>query len=602
MRKGLTLTLMTVALAMISAQARAMAPTILDIPSPIVGSAEPVTGGGTLGNFVYLDAMDLDTLATDDVTAPSNLMWTYSGSGALGTSNYLINGVQPINVGPGGVDPTSPTTSMLINRNDLDPAPGKDAFKNTITIRNKSLSPISGTGVNPGVTGIVAGQTQLVTFFCSDGNAFSSSTVFFYTDANGNDRLSGLVWKIEKTDKISSLWATNPDEWAPTPGTAADSNNITRALTTSGLCLSGTLTGSNYGSVVSPYGYFTIASNQVYRIKMKMSSTQANGMNMPFWDVVLENWDNTVPGGKGLNLYIADQLIFANEGGANALTSAGGTVTWYWCPPAIATTQWKDGTSGAFTQTREALNDPRLRFRLMDVNVPGSNADLKSGSVCIQEIEIASASISKVQVQKNLVNITSLVDHGTTGGNVEVAQLTGTVTSQVAFSNGVVTLTPVGSGQTLDMPYLRPATDTAYSEVTTTPGYQDNFPITWVSDKILRLQVGVSAPDAASEQHPWDAVVLSFQTMTNEINAESYQTSSQSCGSPRQGAAQTYTMFFYTGKETASPADSHRLRWMVRPLNHPAAFFPSGNSTTDAVNVGKISFHSVRVDEVLFKQ
>lgn len=595
MRKGFTLTLMTVAVAMLGTQAQAMAPTIGDIPSPIIGNDIAVTGGAAFSNFVYLDAIDLDAQATDDVTAPSALMWTYSGSLANGGSNYLINGVNPIN--PATTDPTSPTTAMIINRNDLDPVPGKDSLKNTITIRNKALSPLpSGSaGTDPGVTGFVTAQTQPVTFFCSDGNAFSSDTVFFYTEKGGNDRLSsGDPFKPVLIDKITTMWNTNPLEWAPSA-----TNTITRirpsGLPNNGVCLNANTTGDNTGSVITAFPYFNLAANQVYQFKMKMSCSNLTKLNTPFWDIVLENYEAHT--GLGLNLYIMDTLVYPNEGGSNALTPTASTFTWYWTPPAVATTQWN---AGAFTAARDSVNDPRLRFRLMDYGstaYPVGQGDLKSGALCIQELEIKSAAVSTAQVSASLVNITSLAPNTGTGGNVEFVPLIAGASTGV-FASGALTVTPTGSGTTLEMPDIRPASDTTWS---TTPGVAasaDNFPIIWKTGKILRLQVGLSAPTAADAASPWDAYIFLFNTMTNEINMESYQTSNQLIGAPQVGTPQTYTTFFYTGSVTASTTTGFdRLRWFMRVVNSNVANFPSGQTT----NTGAVRIHNVKVDEVTFK-
>jgi len=110
MRKGLKLALMTVAIALISVRAMAMAPVINDVPSPIVGNAEPVTGGS---NFVFIDAFDLNNYGSDVETTTPELLWSYTGPGVAGASKYLINGVPPINTSV--VDPKSPTTAQTIN-------------------------------------------------------------------------------------------------------------------------------------------------------------------------------------------------------------------------------------------------------------------------------------------------------------------------------------------------------------------------------------------------------------------------------------------------------------------------------------------------------
>lgn len=328
MRKGLTLTLMTIASAMLGTQAQAMAPTIADIPSPIVANDIPVTGGGQYGDFVFLDAMDLNTLATDDVTAPSDLLWTYTGSKtAAGASSYKINGVNPINLGT--TDPTSPTTSLIINRNDdkaaTASAAASDQKKNTITIRNEVLSPMAGGGIAPPTAkGLIATYSEPVTFFCSDGNAFSSQTVFFYTDNGGSDRLSGgdcfAPVPNRPVDKITKFWRAT--EWNPFAVTGTNWTLTTgTASSAGGICLKAGLKGTNWGALVSEYPYFQLAPNQVYRIKMKMIGSQATGGKTPFWDFILENYDDLPSHSGTLNMYIFVTQFYDTEGGGNALTS-----------------------------------------------------------------------------------------------------------------------------------------------------------------------------------------------------------------------------------------------------------------------------------------
>jgi hypothetical protein len=598
---------MTVAIAMLGAQAQAMAPTITDIPSPIVANDIPVTGGGTYGNFVYLDAMDLDTLASDDVTPSSDLMWTYTGSkDATGASNYRINGVSPM---LGAFDPTSPTTAMIINRND-DPVQGKDAKKSTITIRNNVLSPLSGSGGSiPTTTGIVPTYTEPVTFFCSDGNAFSSQTVFFYTDKGGSDRLSGgdafkPVDPAKPVDKITKFWRAT--EWNALKdfGKAFNLTTSTYGTTGQGICLKAGLTGYNWGALVSAYPYFNLASNQVYRIKMKMMGSQTTTGKTPFWDFILENYDDLPANAGTLNMYIFAAKFYDVEGGATALTTAGKTVTMYWAPPAVATAKWNDSASGAFVSSRDKINDPRLRFRTNDCDGVGSG-DLRSGDMCITEIEVASAGLSRLQtVGSPLVNITKFTQSvkGGAAGNVTYTPLMG---STATFnSDGSVTITPTGAGQGAnvgegELSTFGPSTDGNYDADPAKSYNYDEYPITWKSDQLLRVQADLSAPTATDVAHPWDAICFVMLSLSNELAYESYITSNQGCGAPQTGTPQTYTTFLYTGTETKSTvAGYHKLRWEMRFVNSPSCPFPTG---AEKANTGSVKVSRVVIQEVTFK-
>lgn len=607
MSKGFTLTLVTVALAMLGAEAQAMAPTIGDIPSPIVSNYEAVTGvTDPNGRFVFIDAMDLNTLVTDE-TPSADLLWTFTGDarqGKHGVSSYQINGVNPIDLESDSTDLLSPASGQIINKNDKDTVPGKDAKANTITIRNKNLSPLGGTAVAPTGSGIV--NVEPVTFFVTDGTSYSQKSVFFYSATTGIDRLSpaaGNWLPAMPTDKIPNLWNTVPGNWNVSPGTGSTNNNIARKQWEgSGICLYGSPTGSNYGAVTSKWQYFNLAANQVYRFKMNMICSQTNASNMPFWDIVLENFDSST--GKGLNLYISDLYVFANEGGANAVSRSGSTVTWYWCPPAIATKQW----AGAFQASYENDIDPRLRFRLMDVDgLAGAGNETKSGDICIREIQLDSIGLSSVKFKSKVVDLSGgkIATNNIAGtGNVEFKSAT-KGGSTAAFTGGTLTVTPAVAGAIdgtkNEMAEIRPASDMVYSAEPSNASSADNWPIPWASDEILRLQVAASAPDANSEAHPWDAIVLMFQTMTNELNVESYQTANKGWGSPKVGTPQIYTLFYNTGKMTASSTTNLRkLRWVIRLVNNPGAYFPSGVMTTDPNNTGSIKIHSINVDKVTF--
>jgi len=100
MKKGLHVTLMTVAIAAMALQAMAMAPVISQIPDPVVGNEIAITGGAYLVTsptpFYYPDAFDLNAYVADGDTADGDILWSYSYSG---TEIYRINNVAPLVIG-----------------------------------------------------------------------------------------------------------------------------------------------------------------------------------------------------------------------------------------------------------------------------------------------------------------------------------------------------------------------------------------------------------------------------------------------------------------------------------------------------------------------
>jgi hypothetical protein len=314
-----------------------------------------------------------------------------------------------------------------------------------------------------------------------------------------------------------------------------------------------------------------------------------------------------------------DTMIFDNIGGANSVTASGMLVTMYWTPPPVSVPRWNDASTGLFQAKYAANKDPRLRFRVLDVDlVAASQSNIKGGTLCMQTLSIDAADISMCRVLKNLYTANTMIQATATPGvgNVEAFPLN-PENMLVVFAGGAVTFTGVDhwngfppapggelahNGRLLEIAEVRPATDTTYGEGPPWTSYADNWPIPWVSGQLLRLQVGISCPnDTISSVHPWDAIFLSWQAMTNEINVDSFVTTNQGIATPQPGTPQTYTAFLYTLKQTvAADARFRNLKWHVRFINHPSVFFPSGNQTIDGVNIGAITCNSVKVDQVTF--
>jgi hypothetical protein len=617
MRKGLTITLMTVAIALVSVQAMALAPVISDLPSPIVGSNTGVTGANPLWTpFVYPDAMDLNTLASDDFTSASSLMWTYTGSNLA----YLINGVPPISLTT--TDPTSPTTSQIINRTvaAAEAAQNLDGKANTITIRNKNLAPLGGQVTLPTTPGL---QTaQLVTFFCSDGNLYSSKTVYFYTDNGGMNRLSGgSPWTTLKgltgppsgADKFTGwFWAKDNAQWAVNGGTCT-----THTYNTSGgMCLDvgGAQNLIKTVDLISPYAYFTLAKNKLYRLTLQMNGSQLSPGTTPLWDFIIQNakpGDGTV----GYNLYAQDSMFYDNPGfgGQNTVlnTSLGSNYVAYFAPGAVETSQWNDAATGAFATANVAQVQPLCEFRIL--NYPGlatGAGETRVGSVCIQGLTVESTDISRVKVLSSPVGISSLVQaNSSSTGNVQEHSLYATGLSSAVFSGGAVTITPGTTvvtfgtpstsvtGQQQEAAEIYPAIDLTDGNDPSVASFADNWPITWNTNDLLRYQVDVTTTDASS---PWDAIMLNMQGMDSEVLFESYVTSNFNIAAPKANVKSTYEVFFYSMNKPFNNSNSsisgyQRLRWVLRFFNSPTVNFPT---STVSLNKSPITVTGIRVDKV----
>lgn len=609
MRKGLT-TLMTVAIALVTVQAMAMAPVIDPIPSPVIGNG---TGPTQTIRYVYHDAFDLNTFVSDDNTSDAALKWSYE---IAGTAKYAINGDAPINSMV--EDPVAPAAAKIINTqlngiggsaNDTNP----DGKLNTVTIRNTYLYPYGGTPSNDQSAAAQAWNQyiQPVTFWCSDGNLASSYTVLFYTDntytnnqPTGWDRLSGTTTKWtkvydDKYDGTKPYWHTY-DTFL---------ENCTSHTWTDGrgICFEVGKLGANMGSVQSVMPYFQLTPNLVYKIRIKMNCSQTTPGKTPFWDFILENFN----GATGLNLYGMDAYFIDNEGGANAvLNSLTGTdLDLYWTPMAVSTPQWNNSTNGAFAPENDAQNDPCLRFRVLDVHSTSSAGllnDQKFGAICMQSCTVFSIPLSQMNAPTNLISLGTsakpFVRNTNTppGGNVAVT----TYGSTVTFGNSM-TLGPGGGSQTADLVEIRPATDATYDF----PGNSilDDWPIAWQDGKLYQLTMDVVAPGANDQAHPYDVMFMSMEPPTNEVIQENFTTSAKGLapsftygiGAPRTGTAQTYMMFYNSMKKShTATANLANLRWRIRFGNASNLNFPNPSDVNN--NNGKLQINNIKVNEVTF--
>jgi hypothetical protein len=622
MRKGLT-TLMTVAIALVSVQAMAYAPMIDTIPSPIVGNR---SGAPTQAQaYVYPDAFDLHTLATDDNNTSDQLIWSYE---LVAPQRYSINGIAPLAVSDSRI-----TAAAGVKRidNQVLTLPNPDAKTNTITIRDIILYPLGGSP-STSQSG-PAWESQAITFWCSDGNLASSQTVMFYTDntytagaASGINRLSnatGFVKQVE--DKL--LNGQNWHMYDPffdhiTSGTWTDGK---------GYCLNVTLTGQNWGSAATKIGFVKLVDNAVYRIRLQMNSNQMTPGKTPFWDFILENWNGN--GEESANLYGVDTYFIDNEGGANAVIqkALGTEYTMVWAPAAFRTNQWRSTVDGIFAANKPVseggnginytkVRDAQLRFRVLDLD---ARADLqnnqKFGSVCMQNVIVETCPVSKKTYEAtggtampSAAQLLYGIGDGTNEPNLKAAHnkpaaedpvlgnmmASALLGSSISFSGGDCTLQPSANGQSTEIVTITPAKNLDYT-IGDWPTIADDWPIPWESNKIYELEVTMSAPDAGQAAHPWDVLWLNMEPPTNEVMQESYITANHGLATPKAGTPQAYYLYFHSMNRTASSVQAYRfLRWRIRWGNTTNCDWPN---PSDTVNTGGVRIHSVKVNKVRFE-
>jgi hypothetical protein len=572
MRKGLTLTLMAVVVSVMGLQAMAMTPVVSEIRDIIVGDGEDVSASNI---FVFPDAVNLAEIVTDDGLPGDDLLWSFYDS----TETYLINGMASLSDTD---DPVSPPTEKTINLADDETYVAdennvwnsRDTSPETITVRNNVLSPITGTAPydEPGAAGLDSGTA--VTLFCSDTDKAGSTTLFVFTNNEGFDEISG--GPPPPTPVVTIDFSSSTNGW-----TYEQLYGSVTSGTSGAICMTDPAAGDNGGQWVGPYGEtneggVSLVNNAVYRIRLHMTSTQTSPNAGPLWDMIIEN--QTPTGSAGAFCYGADYWFLDNYGGANAI--AGPTVgresfDIWWTPACVSQASWQ---SAAFATAQDAQNDMRLQFRTIDAASAGYDAGNDSGTICISSIEVVRQDISALTS-----SATVYTDDNLTAANWHASWYGGTTAT---FADGELTVEPTSSWGD-EIIAIEPG-DTDFS-----PGdLADNYPFAWDGDTLYKMEVVMRAPDANSETHPPDFIILRMDSASNELFMENYVVMNMDrAAMPKQTAA-TYVGFFYSHNASlASDANLKRLRahLAVGALSGITAFTNDGGVVIESIVVKKIA-------------
>jgi len=598
---------MAVAVVIMAGKIMAMAPTIDDIPSPIVGDKEDTTPGNT---FVFPDAIDLSAFGNDvdanNVDDSASLMWSYEIIGQ--TAKYRINGRDQLS---GTDDPANPPASKRIDgpgSADDDPA-GTNDPASKITIRNINLSPIGGPNQNPTQTGILASETQAVTIYAGDGTTFALQSVLFYTDNEGNDRLS----PPQGVNVYDQTFTNTVGKFAYSQiGTQGNNATSSYDAQSGALCINTVAAGENLGLWTGPYGVLPLVKNKVYKIRAAINTNQTTPGLVPFWDLIINSyvWDDPTAANravKGLNLYGGNYMFLANTGNANAAVGGQTTdfINW-WCPMPLLTAQWNDETEGAFPNgpgpfapSQTGAKDASLEFRILDSALnTGTNSAQATGMLCLTQLSIDSFDYSQIQEGANKVNFQTITQGGlqpagqpavSGSGNTRATVLVG---ANAVFANGAVTITPTqNTGLTLVEP------GDYNFDLVSGNSVVDNYPAAMTPQTLYRIQVGMSAPSTNDQNAPPDIIFLGADTPTNELINLNYVTcNAWHHAMPKTGIPQTYTAFFFSNNGTASSNQTWFKQFRWRMMIGSNADLGGGGEP----NTGAVTIHSAKVDEVSF--
>jgi len=580
MRKGLK-TLLAVAVGLMAVvQAFAEAPTIKEIPSPVVGNTETATPANV---FVYPDAINLTDMATDDTSSPAELLWSYD---ITGTAKYLINGVG-VNAGnkilPG---------AKQINTQDLDNSgpghEGEDANAATITIRNIHLSPMGGP-LPYHAPASATSEDQLVTFYASDGSLVSDpKTIWFYTET-GPDKLSPEVVPVIHYD-----YEGNTDGFTYTLGSGGETSSTEGGHA---ICL---VTADNQiensGWWTGSYGGLELVKNSVYRVRALLNGSQASGgtvNNVPFFDLIINNFTSAF---HGMNLYGANYFILDQPGRANAVTNVGSldtdgkNIDLWWCPSPITTPQWNVETNGANAgpfapaQAVEGVGtgkDAFIQFRVLDTPSNGGiNANVKSGTLCLRDLTIDRWDLGLMST------VGSVLYHPTIASSNYRMEGGGYT---LGFAGGAVTATPTTAGQTSGLAGVVPGDGVVdYGNPTT---LTTNWPVAMDPQSLYLMTMSLSATSASDI--PPEVFWMGADSVTNETICMTYVTYNCNRSAMPTTTPQDYKSLFWSNYGTAASNPVSFAQFRPR-------FMVANVGLNPDANTGSIKINDVSVQKVTF--
>jgi len=611
MRKGLLLTLVMVAIALSGYQALGRAPTISNIRDIVVGDADTATPPNT---FVYPNAIDLNDKVSDIDGSDDQITWSfYEGSGT-----YQINGVdtQATSTLTAQIDPANKIAGPSVTANDPDDT---DANNLTATIRNATLSPISGPNTDPGANnpeGFVDGTDKLVTLFASDGSSVGEKSFMVYTANDENDH-------------------TSPPTAIPTPCLNFDLRTTTGGFRTvksgtgtfssaDGICIEVPGPGNNDLEWRSEYGTargLELVDNAVWRCRVTAHNAGNVEETVPLWVFLFENGSQPEDTLLAGNVY-GGEFVFLDAsgmGGANTVGIARTNFEVWITPMAVQTAAWRDTTSGAFAPESDLHNDMRIRFRVFDVATSGGSstgfgAENDLGSVCWDALAVDRFSLVDLIRGDVVYEDTALsTDTGLPLAEQWYAKYPSATT--VTVDTGGVTLTPVLTNpgtpgvtgwlnQTIELfPGDGSASRGDYTKLTT------DYPVPWEADTLYMVEFVMSAPGPVNHpnglENQADIIRVGMDSATQEIggmvlvdnnNMAASGPAMTSCPATPKSTPDTFTAFLFSHNVTlVGETTAHRLRPRADLIN--AATFGTANGMG---GLDSIKYHSCKVTKVTF--
>jgi hypothetical protein len=364
----------------------------------------------------------------------------------------------------------------------------------------------------------------------------------------------------------------------------------TASITHNGLCMTVPRLGDNEVLWVGPERWVELKDRTAYRVRMKLSTDQAEEGAIPLFMLM---YDNFVGGtGRG-NTFGGCLWILDSAGGANGIGRPQGRSQFdaWIMPNAAETPQWRgtldDGTLGAFEPEVDDVNDIRLAFRLLDMASAGYDAARDHGTVCMESMIVESFPLECLVDQQLLYAppISSATHAASAFGQ----------TPQLAQIDNVLNLANYQlATNRVDRATLIPAQAPF--------DFLGLYPVVWETDATYRVSALIQSASSSTERNPVDIIMVNADTATNELGAMHFTTRGNRgdlfnpsnffrSASPRSvqtaGGPQRYTMFFAGNNATVSLVENaNRLRPMLDLWNTPEIGGPgTGGDPFQAINL-----------------
>jgi len=288
MKKGLILTLATVAVALLSTVGYGYAPVIGPIPDILIGDREDNASSVDLNFFRFTNAFNFDNYVThqtgDEDQSTTNVRWSFVADAA---GLLTINGIETLSDASEAIEPNLVGKELTAwGNNSAVPRATSNA-----TFRDIKDSPLSGTPPFPNPTDPL--DTQ-ITIYASNGSKASSKTIAVKANIQTGqmDMPDGYsetqIVHVKLWDRPADTW--NQGSYQGLGGTFINAVDgafyIASGVTTSGGAVgaagrSGTGPGA-YGPWYSPISNdVPYVANQVYRAKYTIHTSQTDQAKVP---------------------------------------------------------------------------------------------------------------------------------------------------------------------------------------------------------------------------------------------------------------------------------------------------------------------------------